>query len=186
VGLLVSVLGGVPLLASFANMMKAEQALGLAADPMRRLAALAVFVVEETERLRERLRLANAEFHRLESMGDRWWQVSPNHGEEAARALLYRLGTENFRDRALLAFARSQAKVSDKVWRELIALPARWTPPKFPLAAKDFTARGVEKGPALGAALARAEEEWIKRGFPAEPTRLASLADEAVRLAEKR
>jgi poly(A) polymerase len=184
-GLLGSVLGGVPLLASFANMMKAEQALGLAPDAVRRLGALAVFVVEDAERLRERLRLANAEFRRLESMGERWWQVSPGRGEAAARALLYKLGAENFRDRTLLAFARSPAKAGDKAWHELITLPARWAPPKFPLAAKDFLDRGVAKGPALGQALARAENRWIAAGFPGERSALDSIADEAVRAAGK-
>jgi len=178
-GILGGVLGGVPLLASFANMMKAEQALGFDADPIRRLAALAVLVVEDAERLRERLRLANAEFRRLESMGDRWWRISPGGGEAAARALLYRLGAENFRDRALLAFARSPAKANDKAWGELIALPARWTPPKFPLAAKDFLDRGIGKGPALGAALARAEAAWIESGFPIEAARIKEIADAA-------
>ncbi|HLL26944.1 MAG TPA: CCA tRNA nucleotidyltransferase [Xanthobacteraceae bacterium] len=185
VGILGSVLGGVPLLASFANMMKAEHALGLEPDAIRRLAALAVFLSEDAERLRDRLRLANAEFHRLESMGDRWWQVSPARGEDAARALLYRIGAENFRDRALMAFSRSRAKADDKAWRDLVTLPARWSPPKFPLAAKDFTARGIEKGPALGAALARAEEEWIKAGFPAERSALDSIVEDALRAVKK-
>jgi poly(A) polymerase len=184
-GLLGSVLGGVPLLASFANMMKAEQALGFAPDAVRRLGALAVFVVEDAERLRERLRLANAEFRRLESMGERWWQVSPDRGEPAAQALLYRLGAENFRDRTLLAFARSQAKADDKAWHELIRLPARWTPPKFPLTAKDFLDRGVAKGPALGKALARAENRWIAAGFPGERSALDSIAEVAAQLANK-
>src|SRR4051812_8014490 len=61
-GLLGQVLGGVPLLASFANMVKLEAALGLAGDPVRRLGALAVSVLEDAERLRERLRLANTEY----------------------------------------------------------------------------------------------------------------------------
>jgi poly(A) polymerase len=184
-GLLGSVLGGVPLLASFANMMKAEQASGFEADAVRRLGALAVFVVEDALRLRDRLRLSNAESRRLESMGDCWWQISPERGEAAARALLYKLGAENFRDRTLLALARSQAKAGDKAWHELITLPARWTPPKFPLAAKDFLDREVTKGPALGAALARAEAKWIEAGFPGERSQLASIADEAARAAKK-
>jgi poly(A) polymerase len=185
-GLLGSVLGGVPLLASFANMMKAEQALSLEPDAIRRLGALAVFVVEDAERLRERLRLANVETRRLESMGEGWWQISPDRGEEAARALLYKLGAESFRDRTVLALARSQAKAVDRAWRELITLPARWTPPKFPLAAKDFLDRGVAKGPALGKVLARAEAAWMAAGFPGERAVLDSIADEvAARAAEK-
>ena len=185
VGLLIDVLGGVPLLASFANLMKVEEVLRLEPDAVRRLGALAIFVVEDAERLRERLRLANAEFRRLQSMGDRWWQVSPAGGEQTARMLLYRLGAEAFRDRALLAFARSPAKASDQTWRDLVGLPMRWTPPKFPLAAKDFLDRGIAKGPALGAAIARAETRWIESGFPLEPAKLDAIADEAARAAGK-
>src|SRR4051812_25142940 len=56
-GLLESVLAGVPRLASFANVVKLEAALGVAPDPVRRLGALAVVVIEDADRLRERLRL---------------------------------------------------------------------------------------------------------------------------------
>ena len=38
-------------------------------------------------------------------------------------------------------------------------------------------ARGVEKGPALGAALARAEEAWIAAGFPMEGLPLRKIMD---------
>jgi len=179
VGLLISVLGGVPLLASFANIMKVEEALALASDPVLRLGALAVFIVEDAERLRERLRLSNAESRRLESMGERWWRISPKNGEQSARALLYRIGAEAYRDRVLLALARSQAKDDDPAWRELADLPSRWTAPKFPLAAKDFLDRGVAKGPALGAALASAEEAWIAADFPGESAKISAIADEA-------
>src|SRR2546429_573124 len=64
IGLLEQVLGGVPLLASYANMIKLEAALALASDPVRRLGALSVSVVEDAERLRGRLRLAKAEHGR--------------------------------------------------------------------------------------------------------------------------
>ena len=90
-GLLESVLGGVPLLGSFSNMIKLEAALALEADAVRRIGALGVHVTEDAERLRERLRLANAEHERLLSMADGWWHVSPASGEQAARALLYHL-----------------------------------------------------------------------------------------------
>jgi len=180
-GLLGAVLGGVPLLASYSNMIKAEAATSLGPEPVRRLGALGVFIVEDADRLRERLRLANAEHQRLQSMGDRWWRISPEAGEQDARALLYRIGIENFRDRVLVAFARSQAKDDDKAWHNLIALPGRWTPPKFPLAAKDLIERGIDKGPLLGAALAHAEEEWIKAGFPMEPKRFEAIADEVAK-----
>ena len=41
-------------------------------------------------------------------------------------------------------------------------------------------ARGVERGPALGAALRAAEEAWIAAGFPQDATALARIAAEAL------
>src|SRR5262249_59802294 len=88
--------GGVPLLASYANMIKLEAALALAPDPVRRLGALSVSVLEDAERLRERLRLANAEYERLASMADGWWQIAGDWEERDGRVLLYRLGARTF------------------------------------------------------------------------------------------
>lgn len=179
-GLLGTILGGVPLLASYSNLVKAETAAKLPKDAVRHLGALGVFLVEDADRLRERLRLANAEHERLRSMGDRWWQISPQASEQAAKSLLYRIGAENFRDRAVIALARSQAKDDDKAWLDLIALPDRWAAPEFPLKARDFIERGVAKGPALGAALARAEAAWIAAGFPQDNVNLNLIAERAV------
>jgi poly(A) polymerase len=180
-GILGSVLGGVPLLASFANMAKVEAACGLTPNPIRRLGALNVLIVEDAERLHQRLRLFNAEYDRLASMADRWWRLDPATGEQAARALLYRVGPDHFVDRVLLAWTRSQAGAADTAWRELATLPNRWTAPTFPLRAADFLRRGVPKGPALGAALEAAEEAWIAAGFPADEAVLAKIADAATR-----
>jgi len=47
----------------------------------------------------------------------------------------------------------------------------------FRLKTADFIARGVEKGPALGAAFAAAEKAWIAAGSPDDTTALASLID---------
>jgi poly(A) polymerase len=178
-GLLEQVLGGVPLLASYANMAKLEAALALAADPVRRLGALAVSVSEDAERLRERLRLTNAEYERLASIADGWWQISTSWSEHEARVLLYRLGSERFTDRVLLAWTRAPQGAADPTWHALATLPARWSAPAFPLKAADFIARGVPKGPPLGAALAAAEEAWIAAGFPVDAPAVAAIADAA-------
>jgi poly(A) polymerase len=183
-GLLESVLGGVPLLASLSNMTKLEAALDLPADPVRRLGALALLVYEDADRLRERLRLANAEYERLHSMADGWWRISTENAEQDGCAALYRLGRERFTDRVLLAWTRSPAGVADTAWRELARLPQRWTPPAFPLKAADFLARGLAKGPALGAALRAAEEAWIAVNFPTEQASIAAIADAAARHAQ--
>jgi poly(A) polymerase len=178
-GLLEQVLGGVPLLASCANMVKLEGVLALAPDAVRRLGALAVSVVEDAERLRERLRLSNAEYERLASMADGWWQVARQRDEPAGRVLLYRLRRERFTDRVLLAWTRSPEGAADRSWRALATLPARWITPVFPFKAADFMTRGVPKGPRLGAALRAAEQAWIAAGFPDDAAAQAGIADAA-------
>jgi tRNA nucleotidyltransferase/poly(A) polymerase len=178
-GLLGQVAGGVPHLASFANMAKAEAAAGFMPDATRRLGALGVWVTEDAERLWQRLRLSNAEHERLAAMGQNWWRISPAMGE-AARVLIYRIGPEHFTDRVLLAWTRAQANAHDAAWRELATLPARWTAPTYPLKAADFIARGVEKGPVLGSALSRAEEVWISEGFPMDRKSLDAIINETL------
>ena len=157
----------------------------LARDPVRRLGALAVVVIEDADRLRERLRLTNAEHERLTSIGDAWWRVSPADGDHAARVLLYQLGVEKFTDRALVAWSRSPAGVADQTWRELATLPARWSAPSFPLRAADFIARGVARGPALGVAMRAAEEAWIAADFPSDAEALAGISEAALTAATK-
>jgi poly(A) polymerase len=180
-GLTLRVLGGVSYLGAFENMAKVTAAAGAEPDPVRRLGALAVWVAEDAERLWHKLRLANAEHERLGAMGEAWRRLSPAHGEQAARALLYRLGPLRFADAALLAWARSQATAHDAAWHALATLPQRWIAPEFPLKAADFMSRGVEKGPALGAAMAAAEAAWIAADFPQDAAALAAIAERVVK-----
>jgi poly(A) polymerase len=177
-GLLEPILGGVPDLAGFANMIKIVGAIGARADPVQRLGALAVRIPEDAERLRLRLRLANAEYERLASMGE-GWAVMSACDEQAGRALLYRLGPERFVDRVLLAWARSPESAHDSAWRALATLAAHWRIPIFPLKAEDFLKRGVPRGPALGAALREAEEAWIAKDFPADAAAIEEIAEGA-------
>jgi poly(A) polymerase len=179
-GFIDALLGSVPFLASFANMVKAEAATAVAPDPVRRLAALATLVTEDAERLWQRLRLFNAEHARLSSMADRWWQISPALGE-GGRALLYRLGPMHYLDRVLVAWSRAPQGEADPAWRGLAGLPSRWTAPQFPLHAADLIARGVARGPALGEALRAAEAAWIAAGFPLDRAALDGIADVAAR-----
>jgi poly(A) polymerase len=188
-GLLDRVLGGVPLLASCANMIKLEAALAFEPDAIRRLGALAVSVVEDAERLREGLRLANAEYERLASMADGWWHIASDWGsqdrgsqdldERRGRALLYQLGPELFTDRVLIAWARSPQGAADQPWRLLASLPSRWIVPTFPLKAAHFIERGVPKGPRLGAAMRAAELAWIAADFPIDTAAVEAIADAA-------
>ncbi len=174
-GIVEMLLGGVPQLASFANMVKVEDAVAVAPDPVRRLAALGAIVTEDAERLWQRLRLFNAEHDRLRDMVDRWWRVSPALGEAASRAMLYRLGPVHYVDRVLIAWTRSPAGARDPSWSALATLPSRWEAPRFPLRAADFIARGVARGPALGEAMRAAEDAWIAAGFPGDAETLNGI-----------
>jgi poly(A) polymerase len=178
-GLLLPIFGGVAYTGPFAAMIAAERLLGLEPDPVRRLGALAVAVTEDARRLATRLRLSNAETRTLDSMGHRWWRLA-GMDEATARRRLYRLGAGRYRDRLLLAWARSGPDTGSASWRELATLPQRWSAPKFPLKAADFLARGIAEGPALGHVLALAEGAWLAADFPLDQAALAGIADQTV------
>jgi poly(A) polymerase len=177
-GLMTSVLGGVAYLGPFTAMVTAEREIGLTPNPIRRLAALAVAVTEDARRLANRLKLSNAEAKALDAMGHRWWRLA-TADEARARRLLYRLGQTNYRDRLLLAWARAGHDRDAPRWCELAQLPERFTPPKFPLKAADFIARGVAEGPLLGHVLTLAEDAWLAADFPLDQSALDVIADQA-------
>jgi poly(A) polymerase len=177
-GLLLALFGGVAYRGPFAAMIVAERMLGLEADPIRRLGALGVAVTEDAKRVAIRLRLTNDETKALDSMGHRWWRLA-GMDEATARRRLYRLGPLRYRDRLLLAWARGGRDTDPAPWRELASLPERWSAPKFPLRAADFTARGIAQGPALGRVLALAEDAWLAADFPLERSALSMIADQS-------
>ena len=176
-GLLLPIFGGVAYAGPFAALISIEHALGLVPDPIRRLGALAVAVTEDARRVATHLRLTNAETKTLDSMGHRWWRLA-GMDEARARRRLYRLGDERYRDRLLLAWARSGDAADAASWRELASLPSRWTAPKFPLKAADLIARGIAQGPELGQALALAEDAWLAAEFPLDRSSLDAIADQ--------
>ncbi|RTL55403.1 MAG: CCA tRNA nucleotidyltransferase [Bradyrhizobiaceae bacterium] len=178
-GLLMRITGGVAYHGPFAKMIEAEHALGLQADAVRRLGALAVASTEDAKRLSQRLRLSNAETRRLDSMGHRWWRLSAMD-EEVARRRIYRLGADCYLDRIMLAWARAGRDFDSKRWRELATLPRRWSAPEFPLKAADFLKRGLKEGPALGHVLTLAEDAWLAANFPCDAAALDAIADQAI------
>jgi tRNA nucleotidyltransferase/poly(A) polymerase len=178
-GLLLPIFGGIAYTGPFATLISIEHALDMLPDPIRRLGALAVAVTEDARRVASRLRLTNAETKALDSMGHRWWRLA-GMDEARAKRRLYRLGEDRYRDRLILAWARS-GEGSDAIsWRELASLPARWTAPKFPLKAAELLGRGLTQGPELGQALALAEDAWLAADFPLEQSSLDVIADQAV------
>jgi poly(A) polymerase len=143
-------------------------------DAVLRLGALGLFIEENAERLRERLRLSNEEAVRLKSMAGRP-VPGPAMSENELKAVLYRLGPARYRDRVLFAGAGRAGDVA-----EMLALPGRWTAPKFPVGATELMVRGVEKGPRLGSLLARIEEAWIEAGFPEDAKAIERLMAQGV------
>jgi poly(A) polymerase len=180
-GFMAMLLGGMAHIASFAGMARVEAAAGVTPDAVRRLGALGVLITEDAGRLREKLRLFNAEYDRLLSIADRWWRLSPSLGEAEMKKRLYQLGPERYLDRMLVAWTRTPHGAADPAWRRLATLPARWTAPRFPLKSADFAARGVPRGPALGVAMRAAEEAWVMTGFPEDEATLDRIANDAAR-----
>lgn len=179
-GLLLRLLGGVTYHAPLRRMISIENKIGFEPDPIRRLAALAVQVREDTLRVAARLRLSNAEAAALESMGHRWWRFA-SLDDFQARVRVYKLSPERFRNRVMMGWARSRGE--DAYWRNLLSLPERWARPVFPVKAADFIARGLKPGPLLGRALAQAEQDWINADFPDDAGLLDAIASSAARSA---
>ena len=178
-GFLGAILGGVPRVGRLRRLAQIETALGDKPDALLRLGALALFIPENAQTLRERLRLSNEETERLHAMAGQP-VPTPDRAAEERKAWLYRLGARAFRDRVLLAWADdADAATDDRSWRALLALPDLWPVPKCPIGAADLMAEGVEKGPRLGRALALAENLWIAAGFPDAPEAVSAIAREA-------
>ncbi|CAN7265809.1 CCA tRNA nucleotidyltransferase [Bosea sp. LjRoot237] len=160
-GLLMPVIGGVPRLSRFAAIADGP---GERVYPAFRLAALAVVTNEDALRLRERLRLSNAEFERISGIATALEALSGSGvPQEIARLrrLAHRIGTDAVAGGlALLGTAGRSADT-----QALIAELAR-TPP-FLLTGKDVLALGVGAGPRVGQALEMAREAWIEAGCPA-------------------
>jgi poly(A) polymerase len=184
-GLLPAVLGAAPRPALLARLAAVEAALGLEPDALLRLAALAVEVPEDAERLGARWRLSNEETARLLSVTGRAPDVAPAVPEREARAHLYALGQAAYRNRLLIAWARSGDPPANAAWRGRLHLPERWQPPRFPIGGADVLARGLAAGPRVGEILRALEAWWIAGDFAADAPALRAKLDELAASAER-
>jgi poly(A) polymerase len=174
-GLLPLVLGAAPRPTLLARLAAIEAALGLAPDAMLRLAALAVEIPEDAERLRDRLRLSNGQGDKLARAAQRGVDIGPASPEASAKAYLYRQGAKAFRERILLAWARAGDPPESEAWRQRLSLPQRWPVPRFPLKGADVLAQGVSAGPRVGELLRALEDWWIAGGFVADESGLRAM-----------
>lgn len=154
------------------GLVATEQALGWAADPMLRLAAIVPADRERLAALATRLRLSKAEAGYLAN-----WSsapvIDPEMKETALDRLLYRQGVEGVKTRLKLALASARADLSagdtamQKVARlsTLLTRAEKFKKPGFPLSGADVMAAGVEAGPKVGEVLKSLEEKWIDVNF---------------------
>jgi poly(A) polymerase len=143
----------------------------VAADPLRRLAALLKPDAGRAAELASRLRLSNAQTERL--IGLAAPETAPDRlmDPPTQRRLLYRLGAERFVDLTLMAWA--QARADDGYlppgdngrWMAMLDLAGAWTIPAFPIRGEDVVASGVPAGPEVGRRLASLRDWWEAEDF---------------------
>jgi poly(A) polymerase len=162
-GLIMPVIGGVPHLSRFAGVAGEG---GETVYPAFRLAALAVSAREDAPRLRERLRLSNEEFDRierialaLEKLGGRACLPPISVLRHAAHA-----AGEDAAAAALVLLNVSVGNEGDV--QRLVGELAR-TPPFRPTG-KDVIALGIAPGPRVGQVLAAARQGWVEAGCAAD------------------
>ena len=180
-GFLEPILGGLAYPRRLRRLIAIEADRSRAPDAILRLAALAVAIPEDADRLRDRLRLANAEHERIRSaaaalVGLHGIAAPPS--PDALRALLFNAGREAARD--ALALAESESGTApDAAFAAADRFLAETPEPKLPFSGGDLIARGVAAGPRVGETLRAFQALWIRAGFPDEPETLARLLEEA-------
>ena len=182
-GLLTRLIAGAADPARLRRLIAIEAARGEAADPLPRLAALCLIIREDAERLRDRLRLSNAEYERLASVA---LSAESLHGSLAPpslgdlRILLFERGRQGARDAISLAHVDSGAAADDARFGFAYRFVGDTPPPELPFSGADIVARGVGPGKRVGVVLKALQANWIRAGFPKEPETLARLLDEAL------
>lgn len=159
-GLVVPVIGGVPHLSRFAAV---AQDRGEGVYPAFRLAALAIFVREDALRLRERLRLSNEEFDRVERVALALEGLGGRSGLPTiatSRHVAEKVGNDAAAAALVLLNASGQDEGGDV--HNLIGALAR-TPPFLPTG-KDVIGLGIPPGPRVGQVLEAARHGWIEAG----------------------
>ena len=182
-GLLAGPLAGMADPARLRRLIALEAARAEPPDPLLRLAALAVGIEEDAERLRDRLRLSNDEYDRLATLAQ---ALETLHGACAPpslgglRQLLFERGRRGARDAITMTQIDGGAAADDErfshAWRFVSDTPQ----PRLPFSGADIVARGVGQGQRVGAVLKTLQALWIRAGFPREPEALARLMDEAL------
>ena len=138
--------------APLARCVARELALGVPADPARRLAALIGDRPELARSIGARLKLSKALVKRL--------VAACTDIDSRPDVLAYRAGPTAAIDRLVL----DDGTASD------VAGLTGWACPKLPISGGNLIARGLSPGPAVAAMLTRIETLWVEAGFPDGPS----------------
>jgi poly(A) polymerase len=131
------------------RLVERESSLEIAANPLRRLAALVGPNPIVARDIAMRLKFSNAQSRRLISA----CSVS---GLMTVEALAYRIGVDEARDRLLLA--DGSAADFERLHN--------WVKPIFPITGGTLIERGLAAGPVVANTLKSIENSWINAGFP--------------------
>lgn len=157
------------------------------ADRTQRLAALAVSVAEDADRLRDRLRLSNAVYRRLHSAANvlSGWhgRTLPPSQHELLAAMLVHSRPATL-DGLALVVAQAPREAA-QAFGDAIRLLRDTKPPKLPLSGNDVLKSRPQAGATVGQILKALQARWIRAGFPNGPAALSTLLEEAIASVEK-
>ncbi|MFL4972480.1 MAG: CCA tRNA nucleotidyltransferase [Microvirga sp.] len=177
-------LGGVVEIGRFARAVGFEHEEGGHPDPVHRLAALAVMVAEDADRLRDLLRLSGAEHARLAAYAAvlaRMKSRAEPLDAAAVRRFVAEAGIATVRDVLTATEGEPRPRLTGdglQAYRRFAA--GEEAAPQFPLKGADLVRRGIAKGPEVGRRLERAREAWLAEGCPLDAAATARLLDVAL------
>ena len=162
-GILTEILPGAPNIERLARLCAIDARHGFTPDAVLRLAALGA----DPTVLAARWHVSKATALRL-ALAGACADLSAGMSHKAARARIYRLGEQTFRDQVFLGWAAEVAEVKgthDSSWFALLEQGELFEAPVFPLSGRDGLSLGLGEGVALGAALGAVRAWWIERDF---------------------
>lgn len=187
-GLLQRVSGIVAEPGRLARLMRRDQIDGAQPDPLLRLAACGVRIVEDAQALQDRLRLSGAEASRLAKLAR---AMEALHGMEAlanagARALAATHGAGAVNDALTILAGRQRPQIAGEARQTIAAMAAGTTPePVLPLRGADLLAMGVKPGPGIGTMIGELRRQWLAEGCPEGDSVRAALLAKAAELATR-
>ncbi|WP_201838297.1 CCA tRNA nucleotidyltransferase [Microvirga zambiensis] len=164
-GFLAWLLGGA---AEFGRLVRVSADRNIGSAAIHRLAALAIMVEEDAERLRERLRLSNDE-HKTLGAYARLLCLLKSSALPVDVVAIRRLVADHAIEILEVVLTASVGEPIPVVDADAYEALARFRNgaepvPVFPLRGADLIAGGIPKGPKIGELLARGREAWLTEG----------------------